>query len=105
MKKQILETQEAVAFVQTMGEASRKKYEACLAVLEKNGMLNYPLAEKVDGSTGLFAIRIMTGDNERLFYCYDDGDFVIILCGYVKKTARIPKQELKKAMKIKRRYL
>ncbi len=105
MKKQILETQEAQEFVQGMNEASRKKYASCIEILEKNGKLNYPMAEKVDGADGLFAIRIMTGNNERLFYCYDDGDYVLILCGHVKKTAKIPKQELKKALVIKRRYL
>lgn len=104
MKKQVVETPEAREFAQGMKETSRKKYAACLDIIEMDGKLDYPLAEKVDGAKGLFAIRIMTAGNERMFYCYEEDDIVIVLCGYEKKTPRIPKQELQKALKIKRRY-
>ncbi len=58
------------------------------------------MAEKI--SENLFAMRIMTAANERFFYCYDDGITVYVLSGYTKKTAKIPKTELNRALAIKK---
>ena len=66
--------------------------------------LEYPYGEKVEDETNLFAIRIRKGGNARFFYAYDDGTAVWILNGYEKKTERIPKQELKRARQLKRKY-
>lgn len=59
-----------------MSVASQKQYYAALDVLEGNGRLSAPRAEKVDGVDNMFAIRILTRGNERFFYCYEDEDSV-----------------------------
>ena len=46
---------------------SRKKLAREVALLEVQGFLRAPMAEKV--SENLFAMRIMTAGNERFFYC------------------------------------
>ena len=50
------------------------------------------------------AMRIRKGGNFREFYAYDDGVFVWLLNGYEKKSASIPRDELKRAKKLKRKY-
>ena len=47
---------------------------------------------------------VRKGGNARFFYAYDDGTAVWILNGYEKKTASIPKRELKRARRLKRKY-
>lgn len=68
---------------------SRKKLAREVALLEAQGFLRAPMAEKV--SENLFAMRIMTAGNERFFYCYDDGTTIYVLSGYTKKTMKIPR--------------
>lgn len=67
---------------------SRKKLAREVALLEAQGFLRAPMAEKV--SVNLFAMRIMTAGNERFFYCYDDGNTIYVLSGYTKKPMKIP---------------
>ena len=73
-------------------------------VLARDGRLEYPWGEKVEGDANLFAIRIRKGGNARFFYAYDDGTAIWILNGYEKKTERIPRRELRRARQLKRKY-
>ncbi|MBR5457931.1 MAG: type II toxin-antitoxin system RelE/ParE family toxin [Kiritimatiellae bacterium] len=51
----------------------------------------------------LYEIRVRVSPNQyRLLYCYADGDKVLILSGFVKKTQKTPKAEIEKAQKIRK---
>ena len=100
--KTILETPQARAFVDTMDALSRKKYAAMLALLAEHGFLSAPAAEKVTGEENLFALRILTRNNYRCFYCYDDGVTIFVLSGYSKRSEQIPRREIDKANNIKK---
>lgn len=102
MKKTVIQLPQALAFAQQMSDLSQKKYAAIRRVLEEQGYANAPLTEKIEGHRNLFAIRIMTGDNERFFYCYAMEDIIFILCGYEKRKSNIPSKELAKALAIKK---
>ena len=101
MRKKVIQMPDALAFAETMPKLSARKYHAYLAILEEDGVLHAPFAEKIAGEQNLFALRIMTAGNERFFYCYDDGEVIYILNGYAKKSAKIPLRELGKAKTIK----
>ncbi|MBQ6340521.1 MAG: type II toxin-antitoxin system RelE/ParE family toxin [Kiritimatiellae bacterium] len=102
--KDTIETDECLAFFATMNEAEQDEYAHILLELHENGRLASPYGEKVEGETNLFAIRIRKGGNVRFFYAYDDGTAVWILNGYEKKTEGIPKRELRRARRLKRKY-
>ncbi len=99
--KHIFETEEVKSFVAKMSKASQRKYDVALQTLRAEGRLRYPLGEKVSGYSNLFAIRIVTSDNERMFYCYALEDLVIILHAYQKKTQKIPISEVHKALAVR----
>ena len=99
-KKNIYETDAVKAFVNGMSAVSQRKYRLARQLLAEVGYLRYPAAEKIEGYDNLFAIRIITPGNERLFYCYEVGDLVIVLHGYAKRTKRIPPAELQTALKV-----
>lgn len=101
-RKTILETPQARQFVNSMDKLSQKKYAALLAMLAEKGSLRAPFAEKVSAESNLFALRILTKNNYRYFYCYDDGITVFILNGYSKKSETIPKREIDRANEIKK---
>jgi len=104
-RKNIFETDEVRAFVAGMSPLSRRKYFVARQVLQDVGYLRKPEGEKVAGEDNLFAITIHSPDNERVFYCYDDGTTIFMLHAYVKKTAKIPPREKALALKIRKQLI
>jgi phage-related protein len=59
----------------------------------------------LEGTDGLYEIRIQLGSNiYRIFCFFDAGSLIIITNGFQKKTQKTPKQEIEKALKIKLEY-
>ena len=59
----------------------------------------------LDGTEGLFEIRIkVSSDIFRIFCFFDDGNLVILLNGFQKKTDKTPKNEIEKAERLKQQY-
>lgn len=104
MQKKVIQLPDVIAFAGRMSAASQRQYYAALDVLEAEGRLKMPRGEKVDGQDNMFAIRVLTRGNERFFYCYEEADAIYVLHGYVKKTAKIPLRELKKALAVRKTY-
>ena len=98
--KEVLYTEEAEAFVEDLPRLSKVKLVAITSLLETQGRLNKPHAEKVEGRENLYAITIYARDNPRVFYAYDTGTIVWLLSGYYKKTPKIPQRELNRALEI-----
>ena len=101
-KKSVIQTDQAREFSETMDERFRRKYAALLQLLEEQGFLRAPHAEKVAGQENLFALRVMTQGNYRYFYCYDTGTIVFVLSGYSKKSNEIPRREVARAVQIRK---
>jgi len=58
-----------------------------------------------ENTDGLYEIRIQSGtDIFRVFCFFDQGQLVILANGFQKKTQKTPKQEIEKALKIKKEY-
>ena len=61
--------------------------------------------KNIKDSEGLYEIRVQqAGDIFRIFCFFDQGQLVVLANGYQKKSQKIPKQEIKKAQKIKEDY-
>ena len=74
----------------------KKELNGIVFLLERDGTLSYPYAEKIQGED-LFAIRIIQAGNIRVFYVYGTGELIYGIHAYQKKTEQIPKSELKQA--------
>ena len=75
----------------------KQELNSLIWMLESDGYLEYPYGEKIGGDDDLFAIRVIQTGNIRVFYVYGLHDIVYGIHGYVKKTEKIPKKELKQA--------
>ncbi|WP_158858045.1 type II toxin-antitoxin system RelE/ParE family toxin [Lunatibacter salilacus] len=54
---------------------------------------------------GIYEVRVKVGsDIYRIFCFFDDGKLVILLNGFQKKTQKIPKNEIEKALRLRREY-
>lgn len=104
MGKRVIRTEEAIEAIAEMTPDEYSEFLRLSKIIDETGRLEYPYGEKVGGEQNLFAMRIRKGGNFREFYAYDDGVCVWLLNGYEKKTEEIPKNELKRARQIKRKY-
>jgi phage-related protein len=70
-----------------------------LSIIPKNYL------KHLEGTDGLYEIRIQQGsDIFRIFCFFDRGNIIVLANGFQKKTQKIPKSEIVKALKIKREY-
>lgn len=59
----------------------------------------------IENSEGIYEIRVQIGtDIFRIFCFFDQGRLVVLANAFQKKTQKTPRQEIKKAIKIKREY-
>jgi phage-related protein len=59
----------------------------------------------VENTDGLYEIRIQQGsDIFRIFCFFDQGQLIVIINGFQKKSQKTPKQEIELALKIKGEY-
>jgi len=59
----------------------------------------------LEGTEGLFEIRIKLGsDIFRILSFFDEGNLIILLNGFQKKTEKTPKNEIEKAERLKKKY-
>ena len=59
----------------------------------------------LEGTDGLFEIRIKLGsDIFRIFCFFDEGNLIILLNGFQKKSDKTPKNEIEKAERLKQKY-
>ena len=60
---------------------------------------------QMTGYDGLFEIRIEYNSNiYRIFCCFDEGRLVVLFNGFQKKTQKTPKEEIERAMRLKKEY-
>jgi phage-related protein len=61
--------------------------------------------KSISGAKGLFEVRIQLGsDIWRVFCFFENERLVILLNGFIKKTQKTPKEEIKLAMDLMKRY-
>ena len=59
----------------------------------------------IEGTTGLYEIRVQQGgDIFRIFCFFDEGKLIVLANGFQKKSQKTPKTEIEKALKIKKEY-
>jgi len=59
----------------------------------------------IENTDGLYEIRVQQGsDIYRIFCFFDQGQLVVIVNGFQKKSQKTPKQEIEMALKIKEEY-
>jgi phage-related protein len=59
----------------------------------------------LEGTDGLFEIRVKVGNDIFQIFCFfDEGNLIILLNGFQKKTEKTPKNEIEKAKRLKKKY-
>jgi phage-related protein len=84
----------------------QRKIEWTLNLLRVTRQVPEKYFKHIEGTKGLYEIRIEVGNNiYRVFSFFDKGNVVVLGNAFQKKTQKTPKNELEKAIKIMEEYL
>lgn len=92
-------------FYDEQAEVVQKKIDWTLGLVRDLQMIPEKYFTHMEGTDGLYEIRVKVGNNIfRIFSFFDKGNLVIISNGFQKKTQKTPKNELDRALRIKKEY-
>jgi len=84
---------------------TKTKIDYVLKIIRELDKIPEQFFKHLKGTDGLYEARIKLGSNIYRVLCFfDDGNLVILLNGFQKKTQKTPKKEIKLAEKLKKEY-
>ena len=87
-------------------EKVQKKIEYVFKIIRTVQNVPKRFLEYMEGTDGLYEIRIEFESNiYRIFCCFDKDNLVVLFNGFQKKTPKTPKKEIDLALKLKEEYL
>jgi phage-related protein len=76
-----------------------------IKVIESQNQIAEKYLKHVTGTRGIYELRILVGSEIFRILCFfDEGKLVILMNGFQKKSQKIPKKEIDKAIAIKQAY-
>ena len=92
-------------FFEQQTEKVKEKIDHVLFVVTVAKRIPQKFFQHVEGTNGLYEIRVeFQGNIYRIFCCFDEGQVVILFNGFQKKTQKTPSGDLEKAVKIMNEY-
>ncbi|GLR15995.1 type II toxin-antitoxin system RelE/ParE family toxin [Portibacter lacus] len=92
-------------FYQKLDKKTRAKVDWTIKVIEYHEMVPTDYFQRMANTDGIWEIRVKLGSNIYRIFCFFDEDQLIILeNGFQKKTQKTPRNEIKKAERIKKEY-
>ena len=92
-------------FFDQQTENVKEKIDYVLFVVTVAHRIPQKFFQHLEGTNGLYEIRVeFQGNIYRIFYCFDDGQVVVLFNGFQKKSQKTPSGELDKAVNIMNEY-
>ncbi len=92
-------------FLEQQRPKVRRKILEILQFIEKIQMIPEVYLKKIEGTDGLYEVRIQAAsDIFRVFCFFDSGRLVVLLSGFQKKTDKTPRREIDKAERLMKEY-
>ena len=92
-------------FFQTLQPKVRDKVIKVLDIIEQLERIPANYMRHIEGSDGLFEIRVILAGNIFRIFCFFDGDkIVVLLSGFQKKTQKTPMGEINRAKRLMNEY-
>ncbi|MFM6915585.1 MAG: type II toxin-antitoxin system RelE/ParE family toxin [Aquirufa sp.] len=84
---------------------TQNKIHKIISLLETMDKVPSNYLKHISGTKGLYEARVQLGSNIwRIFCFFDEGNLVILLNGFMKKTEKTPRTEIEKAKILMRTY-
>jgi phage-related protein len=83
----------------------QEKIEFVFRIIRQVERVSKKFLDHMEGSNGLYEIRIEVASNIfRIFCCFDEGKVVVLFNGFQKKTQKTPKNVIDKANRLMNEY-
>ncbi|AWL09616.1 hypothetical protein HME7025_01764 [Aquirufa nivalisilvae] len=93
-------------FFNDQTEKVKEKIDYVLYVITVAERVPKKFFDHIEGTDGLYEIRVEFQSNIfRIFCCFDEGKVVILFNGFQKKSQKTPPAEIERALKIKAEYV
>ena len=92
-------------FFKKQSRKVRDKIIKVLDILETVERVPITYLKYIEGTNGLFEVRVQLGsDIFRIFCCFDGNRLVVLFSGFQKKTQKTPSKEIDRAVRIMNEY-
>ena len=92
-------------FYQSLDAKVKTKVQYVFELIKQVDRVPVKFLAPMNGYEGLYEVRIEYQSNiYRIFCCFDEGRLVVLFNGFQKKTQKTPKEEVEKAMRLKKEY-
>lgn len=92
-------------FFARQSEKVKAKIDYILYLIANEDRVPVKFLKHIEGSDGLYEIRVKAGRNIfRIFCFFDEGKLIIVLNAFQKKTQKTPGNEIALAEKLKKEY-
>ncbi len=92
-------------FYNKLAPKVQEKFDWTISLIERTKIVPKQYFTYLTGTDGIWEIRVNTGGNIfRVFCFFDQGNIIILLCGFQKKTQKTPRKEIIKAEMLKKKY-
>lgn len=83
----------------------RKKIDWTILLIQTVKIVPDKYLKHLTNSEGIWEIRVSAGNGIfRIFCFFEQGDLIILLSGFQKKTQKTPRKEIKRAERLKKEY-
>ena len=92
-------------FFNQQTEKVKDKIDHVLFVITVADRVPQKFLKHLEGTNGLFEIRVeFQGNIYRIFCCFDEGQVVVLFNGFQKKSQKTPAGEIERAVRIMNEY-
>ena len=92
-------------FFKKQPQKVRDKIIKVLDIIEQIDRIPPTYLKYIEGTNGLFEVRVQLGNNIFRIFCFFDGNkLVVLLSGFQKKTQKTPPEEIKRAERLMTDY-
>ncbi|MBE7644981.1 type II toxin-antitoxin system RelE/ParE family toxin [Tenacibaculum finnmarkense genomovar ulcerans] len=83
----------------------RKKIDWTLLILKQTKIVPEKFFKHLTNTNGIWEVRVSAGNGIfRIFCFFDNGNLIVLLSGFQKKTQKTPQKEIKRAERLKDQY-
>jgi phage-related protein len=95
-----------LSFYSSQEDKVRIKIEYVLDLVRFEPRVPKKFFKKLENTNGIYEVRVITSQKSIRILCFqDEGNLIILTNGFIKKTQKTPKKEIKLAEKLKKEYL
>ena len=92
-------------FYNELDQKVQEKIEYIFYIIRNSEFIPAKFFKHIESTDGLYEIRIQSSNNIfRIFCFFDEGQLVILLHGFQKKTQKTPRKEITRTEKLKQEY-